>query len=333
MALATNWSGTPGLDIDEARLQTWSNLVIAAGSLYRNMVLPYKRFPHCLASLADPACSLAAKVALATTIHDMPPCCSERGIVAVLKDYMVGPSDLLQGGRLHSVVDALTLSKTGNVAAECSFARAASMAQACRSKRHKSGTLSCKHVLAEAKSLHRRHISQALSKEGHRGARNFAAVPTGVLTGGRSDQLLLPSAGKHQNKEAMELHALLDADMGYPLVANPITSSLAEVEQAIQTQRCCSGRQRKEHLPRLNGWLAFQHDILRTGVALPGEHREERRKRLWAEAFCLGVCMCLKEFDVCWSWCCMTSRHKTKPTNQQLLINKGHDAVVSALPC
>ena len=136
--------GLPGVDLQSAKDKLFQSVVTVQGELWKNQVHVYQRYPWKLVRAVHPITSQEEREQIYESVMspDLEPCDCDLGFTLPLKQTGVSLDIFLQQLTL------LACSKVTNVEVETNFARATSARAYMRGRKHGSGTMACKHVLA-----------------------------------------------------------------------------------------------------------------------------------------------------------------------------------------
>ena len=119
---------------------------------------PGSGMPWCLAKLLNTKCPQEEKKKIAQWFCQLCPCCKDKAFSEPLSLHIQSPHDLLENEKGILLLRALFNGKLFNITIETNFARMGSMKRACRGRCEIAPSMASKHMLAEAKAIHLRHI-------------------------------------------------------------------------------------------------------------------------------------------------------------------------------
>lgn len=153
--MLANHSGLCGPELDNFTKKRFWCLISTLGQIHHRLVRPYQRFPFSLAQLIDLSNSPETRIALAQKALDTSDCCRDKFFSTPLLTELEscgGSRAVLPGvGTLFDDIKTAFTGKTTNIACELSFARASSMRQCMRGRKHSISSMASKHIVAECK--------------------------------------------------------------------------------------------------------------------------------------------------------------------------------------
>ena len=231
---------------------------------WKRQVAPYMQYPWKIVAILDEDVSMEKRLSMLSDFFSAGDCMLDAGASRLARGYFQDfarsdlPRLLEKGHPFYQYVVLLACNKTNNIQCEDNFARASSARQCMRGNAHASSTMASKHVSGEVLHIHKQEalLSHTLEK------RPLPEMEQRAPRTSLADCLALTLENSPSALCAELSNAADDSD---------------DPRQGRESQR--AARQSK-----VNSWVLFKQLHLQSRPALLGESKQQRLKRVVAEA-------------------------------------------------